>query len=280
MRVLKASLISIGICAALRVAAQEPSGLAAAKAIDQEILKLRDLPDDVRPHAIKDLALRIRQQPNRYAVALASNLAIDATEASGRDTLQEVTTTLADALRKSPTLDASDSAWRRLAELARHYHMQVSLDDPRYRAAISELQADDQHRSEADFTLADIQERKWNLKSLRGKVVLVNFWATWCPPCRREVPDLDALYKRFRDQGLVILAITDEEASMVRPFLSQQKVSYPVLLDPGQKVKNLFRVNGIPESFVYDREGRLAAQAIDRPTMQGFLEMLGQAGLQ
>lgn len=262
------------------MAAQEPSGLAAAKAIDQEILKLRDLPDDVRPHAIKDLALRIRQQPNRYAVALASNLAIDATEASGRDTLQEVTTTLADALRKSPTLDASDSAWRRLAELARHYHMQVSLDDPRYRAAISELQADDQHRSEADFTLADIQERKWNLKSLRGKVVLVNFWATWCPPCRREVPDLDALYKRFRDQGLVILAITDEEASMVRPFLSQQKVSYPVLLDPGQKVKNLFRVNGIPESFVYDREGRLAAQAIDRPTMQGFLEMLGQAGLQ
>ena len=67
-----------------------------------------------------------------------------------------------------------------LAELARYYHMEVSLDDPRYTAAISKLQADDQHRNDSDFTLTDVQERKWNLKSLRGKVVLVNFWATWC----------------------------------------------------------------------------------------------------
>ena len=134
--------------------------------------------------------------------------------------------------------------------------------------------------NDSDFTLTDVQERKWNLKSLRGKVVLVNFWATWCPPCRREIPDLDALYKRFRDQGLVILAITGEEASIVRPFISQQIVSYPVLLDPARKVKELFLVDGIPESFVYDREGRLVAQAIDRPAMQGFLNMLRQAGLQ
>jgi peroxiredoxin len=280
MQMVNAALISIAICGAAMLTAQEPSSLAVAKAIDQEILKLRDLPDDVRAHAIKDLALRIRQQPQRYAVALAFNLVIDGTEAGGRDTLQEVATTLADALRKSPTQDIGDPAYRMLAELARYYHVEVSLDDPRYTAAISKLRADDQHRSEADFTLTDVQEQKWNLKSLRGKVVLVNFWATWCPPCRREIPDLDALYKRFRDQGLVILAITDEEASIVRPFISQQKVSYPVLLDPGQKVKELFRVDGIPKSFVYDREERLVGQAIDRPTMQGFLEMLAQAGLQ
>jgi thiol-disulfide isomerase/thioredoxin len=280
MQMVNAALIAIAICGAAMLTAQEPSSLAVAKAIDQEILKLRDLPDDVRARAIKDLALRIRQQPQRYAVALASNLAIDGTEAGGRDTLQEVATTLADALRKSPTQDIGDRAYRMLAELARYYHVEVSLDDPRYTAAIFKLRADDQHRSEADFTLTDVQEQKWNLKSLRGKVVLVNFWATWCPPCRREIPDLDALYKRFRDQGLVILAITDEEASIVRPFISQQKVSYPVLLDRGQKVKELFRVDGIPESFVYDREERLVAQAIDRPTMQGFLEMLAQAGLQ
>jgi thiol-disulfide isomerase/thioredoxin len=279
LRILKATLISLGICAALGLTAREPSVLAVAKAIDQEILKLRDLPEDVRARAIRDLAFRIRRQPKRYAVALASNLAIEATEASGRDTLQEVTTTLADALRESPR-DTGDRAYGMLAELARYDHMQVSLDHPRYMAAVSKLQADDQHRSQADFTLTDIQKQKWNLKSLRGKVVLVNFWATWCPPCRREIPDLDALYKRFREHGFVILAITGEEASTVRPFLSQLKVSYPVLLDPGQKVKELFRVDGVPKSFVFDRKGRLVAQDIDRPTMQGFLEMLGQAGLQ
>ena len=277
MRILKGALISISICAFLRLAAQQPSELAVAKAIDQEILNLKDLPDDVREHAVKDLALRIRQQPKRYAVALATNLVIDGRQACERDTLQEVTTTLADALRNSPTKDTD--SYRKLAELARYYHMDVSLDDPQYKAAMVELQADDLVRSEADFTLTDVREQKWNLKSLRGKVVLVNFWTTWCPPCRSEVPDLEAVYRRFRDQGLVVLAITDEEASAVKPFLSEQNVTYPVLLDPGKKVRELFRVNGIPVSLVYDREGRLAVQAMDRPTRQGFLEMLGQAGL-
>jgi hypothetical protein len=79
---------------------------------------------------------------------------------------------------------------------------------------------------------------------------------------------------------MVILAITDEEASKVRPFLSEQKVAYPVLLDPDHKVKELFSVDGFPMSFIYDRKGHLVAQAIGRPTLQGFREMLAQAGLQ
>jgi peroxiredoxin len=226
------------------------------------------------------LALRIRKQPARYAVALASNLVVDGTEAIGSDTLQEVTVTLVDALRKSPVASKTDVAYMQLAELARYGHAEVSLDGPRYTAAMSKLQADDQRRSQADFTLTDVQGRKWNLNSLRGKVVLVNFWATRCPPCRREIPDLDALDKRFRDQGLVIFAITDEEAAKVLPFLSEEKVRYPVLLDPGQKVKERFRVDGIPDTLIYDREGHFVARPIARPSIQGFLEMLGRAGLQ
>jgi peroxiredoxin len=248
--------------------------------MDQEIEKLSDLPDEVRARAIRDLVVRIRQQPKAYAVALAYNLAIAAAEATERDTLQEVTTTLVDAVQKSPNEYRNDSEYTMLAKLARYYHMQVTLDDPRYEAEISKLQADDQHRSAADFTLTDVQGREWNLSSLRGKVVLVNFWATWCPPCRRELPDLGLLYERFRDRGFVILAVTDEEVSKVKPFLSQQKVSYPVLLDPGHKVKDLFGIDGIPQTLVYDREGHLVAQAIDRPAMHGFLDMLAQAGLQ
>jgi peroxiredoxin len=124
-----------------------------------------------------------------------------------------------------------------------------------------------------------LQGKSWTLKDLRGKVVVVNFWATWCPPCRKEMPDLDALYQQFKDQGLIILAISDEEVAKVQPFIEQRKISYPILLDPGRKVNDLFEVEGIPKSFVYDRDGKLVAQSIDMRTRGQFLEMLGRAGL-
>jgi peroxiredoxin len=111
-------------------------------------------------------------------------------------------------------------------------------------------------------------------------VVLVNFWATWCPPCRKEMPDLETLYKQFKDQSLVILAISDEEESKVKPFIAEQKVTYPILLDPGRKVNELFEIEGIPKTFVYDRSGKMVAQSIDMRTRKQFLEMLAQAGLQ
>jgi thiol-disulfide isomerase/thioredoxin len=110
--------------------------------------------------------------------------------------------------------------------------------------------------------------------------VVLNFWATWCPPCRKEMPDLEALYQQFKDQGLVILAISDEDMGKVKPFVAQEKVTYPILLDPGRKVNELFQINGIPKTFVYDRNGKLAAQSIDMRTRRQFLEMLAQAGLQ
>ena len=121
---------------------------------------------------------------------------------------------------------------------------------------------------------------KWNLRALAGKVVLVNFWATWCPPCRRELPDLNALYERFGARGLVILAISDEEAAKVKPFVAKQSLTYPVLLDPGRKVNDLFHVDGIPKSFVYGRDGKLVAEAIDMRTQRQFLAMLQSAGLE
>ena len=108
----------------------------------------------------------------------------------------------------------------------------------------------------------------------------MNFWATWCPPCRKEMPDLEALYERFQSQELVILGISDEEAAKVEPFIRERKVTFPVLLDPDRKVNDLFVVNGIPKSFVYDRKGKFVAQSIDMRTRKQFLEMLGKAGMQ
>ena len=252
--------------------------------IAEQIRGLRSLPDDVRARTTKNLAMEIRQlpiAPNK--LRLANDLANLSTEGDfGRDTLQEVATTLAAALREQPVQAKQGQPPRpyvELAQLVRYEHVQATLNDPQFAAAISKIEADNARREQADFTLTELNGKTWTLKELRGKVVVVNFWATWCPPCRKEMPDLETLYKQFKDQGLVILAISDEDGSKVRPFVAEQKVTYPILLDPGRKVNELFQIEGIPKTFVYDRGGKLVAQSIDMRTRRQFLEMLAQAGL-
>ncbi len=255
------------------------------KPIVDQLHGLRKLDDTARASTTKNLALRVRQLPvvpNK--LRLAGALASLSTEGDfGKDTLQEVTTTLEVALREQPPAGKAgepDFDYVELASLVRYEHMQATSDSPQYTAAMAKLEADDAKRQIADFTLADLQGKAWHLRDLQGRVVLVNFWATWCPPCRKEMPDLDALYNKFKDQGFVVLAISDEEAAKVSPFITEHKISYPVLLDPGRKVNDAFIVEGIPKSFVYDRSGKIVAQSIDMRTRAQFVEMLAQAGLQ
>ena len=91
---------------------------------------------------------------------------------------------------------------------------------------------------------------------------------------------MEALYQRFGPRGLVILGISDEEAGTMQKFLAEQKYTYPILLDPGRKVNKLFSVEGIPKSFLYDRDGKLVTEAVDRRTEGQFLAMLKLAGLE
>ena len=254
------------------------------KPIAQQLSGLRQLPDDVRAQITKQLALQIRRLPTTpNKVRLANSLANLSTEGDfGRDTLQEVTTTLAEALQEHPPSEDKGqpaAPYVELAQLIRYEHMQASSDSAQLAAALARLAADDERRQQANFTLDDLQGKPWTLRDLRCRVVLVNFWATWCPPCRKEMPDLETLYNRFKDQGFVILAISDEDSSKVHPFIAARNVTYPVLLDPRRRVNDLFEIEGIPKSFVYDREGKLVAQSIDMRTQKQFLEMLAQAGL-
>lgn len=252
--------------------------------IVEQIKGLRKLDDTTRAHTTKDLALQIRQlTPGPHKLRLAGTLAELSTEGDfGRDTLQEVTTTLADSLRETPPPGSQgqpDYFYTELASLVRYEHMKAELNSPEYTLAMSKLEAADIARQKADFTLTDLQGKSWHLADLRGKVVLVNFWATWCPPCRKEMPDLQALYDKYKDQGFLVLSISDEGTANVMPFIKERNISYPVLLDPGRKVTELYQVDGIPKSFVYDREGKLVAQSIDMRTRSQFQEMLAEAGL-
>jgi peroxiredoxin len=253
------------------------------KPVYDQIRTLRSVPDNKRGAVTKQLALDIRQLPlTNNKVTLAGSLADLSTEGDfGHDTLQEVATTLAETLREEAAVSTNgmpEEPYVTLAQLVRYEHVQAP-SSPLLAAATTRLQMEEQKRRKADFTLKDLQGRDWTLSQLRGKVVLVNFWATWCPPCRKEMPDLNALYAEFKDKGLLILAISDEDAAKVKPFIAEHQYSFTILLDPGDKVTKLMAVEGIPKSFVYDREGKLVAQAIDMRTRGQLLEMLSQAGL-
>jgi peroxiredoxin len=265
--------------AAVSAQQQEIVWTAREKPIIDQIHTLRSLPDDVRGNVQRDLALKIRALPDSpNQLRLAMGLAGRATEGDfGRDSLQEVTTTLQKAIIKEKP--SEDDPYLELASLVKYEHMNGVIDSPKFAAAMKRLEDDDQQRNEADFTLTDLNGKPWTLKDLKGKVVMLNFWATWCPPCRKEMPDLENLYRQFEPQGLVILGISDDEPEKVREFVQKQGTTYPVLLDPGSKVNELLHIQGIPKTFVYDREGKIVAQSIDMRTKSQFLEMLGRAGL-
>ncbi len=114
------------------------------------------------------------------------------------------------------------------------------------------------------FSVPTPDGRSIRLSDYRGKVVFVNFWATWCPPCREEMPAMERLYRRYKDRGLVVLAVSvdAEGAAIVAPFVAAQQLSYPIGLDPKMAVAGTYGVRGLPSSFFVDQQGRVVASAV------------------
>ncbi len=105
-----------------------------------------------------------------------------------------------------------------------------------------------------EFTLRDVNDKPVSLSSLNGSALLITFWATWCPPCRSEMPSLNRLYKEYAARGLVVVAVaTDRSVSSVKDFLSKHPVDFPVLIDSDSKVSRQFKVFSLPTTFLLDR---------------------------
>ena len=107
------------------------------------------------------------------------------------------------------------------------------------------------------LALVDTKGVEHSLEQYRGKVVVVNFWATWCPPCVEELPSLESAWQRYRQQGLVGLAVSDEETDVVTSFLERlpTDITFPLLIDRDMKSGNRWKIRGLPTTVIIDRSG-------------------------
>ena len=107
-----------------------------------------------------------------------------------------------------------------------------------------------------DFTLNALDGAPLTLSSLRGQAVVLNFWATWCPPCQAEMPELQAAHQRYGESGLVVLGVNQAEApDVVQSFLETRGLDFPVVLDSRGIASQLYQVNSLPSTFFIDRSG-------------------------
>jgi len=111
------------------------------------------------------------------------------------------------------------------------------------------------------FTVRNLQGNRVTLSDFKGQVVIVNLWATWCGPCRVEMPGFEKLYRRFRTEGLVVLGVSlDKDAdAQVQKFVNDHDLSFPILMDGRQEVENRYSTFTIPSTYVIDRNGRIVA---------------------
>lgn len=129
-----------------------------------------------------------------------------------------------------------------------------------------------------DFTLEDLDGNMVSLSDFKGKKIFINFWATWCPPCKAEMPDIEKLYQETKDGDLVILAVNiGDDKRTVQDFITKNKYSFKVLLDTDSKVGELYQASSIPTSYFVDTEGYLddgRVGAMTLETMKAYVNNL------
>lgn len=128
-----------------------------------------------------------------------------------------------------------------------------------------------------DFTLVDLQGKTWQLSHFRGKVVFINFWATWCPPCLEEMPSMQALNAGMAQAPFQMLTIlNNDQPAFAQNLADKIGITFPILVDPNSETATLYGLTGVPETFIVDPQGILREKFLGpRPwNSQGALEML------
>lgn len=129
-----------------------------------------------------------------------------------------------------------------------------------------------------DFTLTTPDGETVSLGDLRGQAVLVNFWATWCGPCRVEMPDIQSVYDRYGDEGLVVLAVNDAEPeALINSYVDELDLTFTILMDPTRDVQRVYQVRAFPTSYFIDRDGIIQDAifgSMTRPVIEDRVEQI------
>lgn len=115
-----------------------------------------------------------------------------------------------------------------------------------------------------NFETVDMEGNSLYFNEFRGKVVLLNFWATWCGPCKKEMVPLEVLYQRFRERGFVVLGVSLDQGGVqvVKSFVEKRGLTFPVVIDTSGKAKSIYHVTSLPTTFLIDQDGRIIGKSL------------------
>lgn len=130
-----------------------------------------------------------------------------------------------------------------------------------------------------DFEVASLDGKKVKLSSFKGHPVLIDFWATWCPPCREGLPITNKMHERFKAQGLQVLAISNEDVKTVKDFIETNKYSMPTFIDSDGDSEKAYQIQGIPTTVVIDAEGKVSSYTMGLEPEENVLAALRKAGI-
>jgi thiol-disulfide isomerase/thioredoxin len=239
------------------------------------LLERADLSLAQKRTVMHEMIAFIREADKRDRAGAADDLIWWADKAGlGRESIRPAVELLVSAAR-----DSSYPFYDDAVLVMRQYGLDLGQDDPSIQARIALAQLEEALSSGYSFTLPSLQGASTRLKDLRGKVVLLNFWATWCGPCRAEKPILQKVYSDLKDKGFMLLAITDEDPAVVRSFVNEYGITLPVLIDRTRGVFDHYAIDGIPKTIILDRQGRPVARPITIADERELRKTLAAAGV-
>ena len=127
-----------------------------------------------------------------------------------------------------------------------------------------------------NFTLMDLDGNEISLSDFNGKVLILNFWATWCPPCREEIPDFVEVYNEYESEDVQFIGVSNEDISTLRSFVEDYNISYPILIDD-ENIMGKWGISAIPTTFVFDKDGQIISKSVGMMTREQLINIIEDA---